>query len=192
MRNHGDSSVPNGRFAGGTREYRDALAGYDWLVNTQGFAPGRVGLLGMSLGAATVLIATGEEPRVAAVWADSSYADLDVAIQAELVRNDRPTWLRYGGYLMARIRSGDDLLSLSPLNAMSKLDGRPIFIVHGTADTRVAPSYAADLAAAIRADGGTVDPWMVEGSEHTQSILDQPAEYERRLDAFFEAALGAN
>jgi dipeptidyl aminopeptidase/acylaminoacyl peptidase len=192
MRNHGDSSVPNGRFAGGTREYRDALAGYDWLVNTQGFAPGRVGLLGMSLGAATVLIATGEEPRVAAVWADSSYADLDVAIQAELVRNDRPTWLRYGGYLMARIRSGDDLLSLSPLNAMSKLDGRPIFIVHGTADTRVAPSYAADLAAAVRADGGTVDPWMVEGSEHTQSILDQPAEYERRLDAFFEAALGAN
>ena len=192
MRNHGDSSVPNGRFAGGTREYRDALSGYDWLVNTQGYAPDRVGLLGMSLGAATVLIATGEEPRVAAVWSDSSYADLDVAIQAELVRNDRPTWLRYGGYLMARVRSGDDLLSLSPLNAMSKLDGRPIFIVHGTADTRVAPSYAADLATAVRAHGGTVDPWMVDGSEHTQSILDQPAEYERRLDAFFEAALGAN
>ncbi len=190
MRNHGDSTVPNGRFAGGTREYKDALAGYDWLVNTHGYAPDRVGLLGMSLGAATVLIATGEEPRVAAVWADSSYADIDVAIAGELERNDKPTWLRYGGYLMARIRSGDDLLSLSPLNAMAKLNGRPIFIVHGTADTRVKPSYAADLAAAVRAHGGTVDPWMVEGSEHTQSILDQPAEYERRLAAFFGAALG--
>ena len=189
MRNHGDSTVPNGRFAGGTNEYRDALAGYDWLVNTHGYAPNRVGLLGMSLGAATVLIATGEEPKVAAVWSDSSYADIDVAIAGELERNDRPTWLRYGGYLMARIRSGDDLQSLSPLGAMAKLHGRPIFIVHGTADTRVKPVWAGDLAAAVRANGGTVEPWMVEGSEHTRSILDQPAEYERRLDAFFETAL---
>ncbi len=192
LRNHGDSTVPNGRFAGGTNEYRDVLAGYDWLVNTRGFAPNRVGLLGMSLGAATVLIATGEEPKVAAVWSDSSYADIDVAIAGELERNQRPTWLRYGGYLMARIRSGDDLVSLSPLGAMAKLDGRPIFLVHGTADTRVKPAWAGELAAAVRADGGTVDPWMVEGSEHTQSILDQPAEYERRLDAFFKAALAGN
>ena len=192
MRNHGDSTVPNGRFAGGTNEYRDALAGYDWLVNTHGYAPNRVGLLGMSLGAATVLIATGEEPKVAAVWSDSSYADIDVAIAGELERNDRPTWLRYGGYLMARIRSGDDLTSLSPLGAMAKLDGRPIFIVHGTADTRVKPEWAGELAAAVRANGGTVEPWMVEGSEHTQSVLDQPAEYERRLAAFFEAALAGS
>src|SRR4029077_20545062 len=32
LRNHGDSTVVNGRFAGGTREYRDALAGFDWLL----------------------------------------------------------------------------------------------------------------------------------------------------------------
>jgi hypothetical protein len=31
---------------------------------------------------------------------------------------------------------------------------------------------------------------MVDGAEHTQAIVLQPAEYERRLDAFFEAALG--
>ena len=42
--------------------------GHDWLVNTHGFAPNRVGLLGMSLGRRRVLIATGEEPQVAAVW----------------------------------------------------------------------------------------------------------------------------
>ena len=44
LRNHGDSIVVNGRFAGGTREYRDALAGWDWLVNARGFRPDRVGL----------------------------------------------------------------------------------------------------------------------------------------------------
>ena len=190
LRNHGDSTVVNGRFAGGTREYRDALAGWDWLVTERGYRPDRVGVFGMSLGAATALIATGEEPRVAAVWADSSYGDLDLAVQAELRRNGYPTFVRYGGYIMAWVRSGDDLLSLSPLGAVAKLHGRPIFITHGTADTRISPAYAADLAAAVRANGGSVDPWMVEGAEHTQAIVLQPAEYEHRLDAFFKAALG--
>ena len=86
---------------------------------------------------------------------------------------------------MAWIRSGDDLLSLSPLQAVAKLDGRPIFITHGSADTRVSPSYAFDLAAAVRANGGTVEPWIVEGAEHTQAVVLDPAGYERRLDAFF-------
>jgi uncharacterized protein len=188
LRNHGDSTVVNGRYAGGTREYRDALGGWDWLVD-QGYAPGRVGMYGQSLGAATALIATGEEPRVAAVWEDSSYADFDVAIQAEMTRDGYPTILRYGGYLMAYLRSGDDLLAVSPIGAVAKLHGRPIFITHGGADTRLSTSYAADLAAAVRANGGTVDPWIIPGATHTQGIVLEPAEYERRLDAFFGRAL---
>jgi len=144
----------------------------------------------MSLGAATALIATGEEPRVAAVWSDSSYGDLDLAVQAELARNGYPTFVRFGGYAMAWLRSGDDLLSLSPLGAVAKLDGRPIYITHGTADTRLSPRYAVDLAAAVHAHGGSVERWMVDGAEHTQAIVLRPADYERRLDAFFEAALG--
>jgi dipeptidyl aminopeptidase/acylaminoacyl peptidase len=95
----------------------------------------------------------------------------------------------YGGYMMAWLRSGDDLLAYSPLAAVGKLNGRPIFITHGTADTRVSPTYAADLAAEVRAHGGSVDPWMVDGAQHTQAIVLQPAEYERRLDAFFKTAL---
>lgn len=190
LRNHGDSTVTNGRYAGGTREYRDALGAWDWLVDDRGFPADRVGLFGMSLGAATVLIAMGEEPRVPATWEDSSYADLDVAIQAELERNGYPTFLRYGAYLMARVRTGDDLTSLSPIGAVAKLEGRPIFITHGNADTRLSVQYAADLAAAIRANGGTVDPWIVEGAEHTEAIQLEPAEYERRLDSFFGSTIG--
>ena len=190
LRNMGESTVVDGRYAGGTREYRDALGGWDWLVDEQGYAPDRVGIYGQSLGAATSLIATGEEPCVAAVWADSSYADFDEAVQAEMARHDEPTIFRFGGYLMARIRSGDDLLGLSPTKAVAKLDGRPIFITQGAADTRLSPTYAGELADAVRAAGGQVDdPWMVPGAEHTQGIVLEPAEYERRLDRFFGAAL---
>ena len=189
MRNHGDSTVVNGRYAGGTREYADALGGWDWLV-AHGHPATRTGEFGMSLGAATALIATGEEPRVAAVWEDSSYADVDEAVAAELTRHQYPTWLRYGGYVVAQVVSGDDLLARSPVEEVARLHGRPIAITHGSADERLSVTYASELADAVRASGGSVDPWIVDGAKHTQAIALHPAEYERRLDAFFEAALG--
>jgi dipeptidyl aminopeptidase/acylaminoacyl peptidase len=190
LRNHGDSTIQNGRYAGGTKEYRDVLGAWDWLVNTKGLEPAHVGLMGFSLGAATALIATGEESRVAAMWEDSSYADLGAAIRAELARNGYPTWFEYAAYVAARVETGDDLTSLSPVRAVLKLHGRPLFITQGTADTRLSVQYATDLANAYRAAGGTVDPWIVPGSEHTAAILNHPVEYEQRLVAFFDRSIG--
>jgi len=191
MRNHGDSTIQNGRYAGGTKEYKDALGAWDWVVGTRGIKPEHVGMMGFSLGAATALIASGEEPRVAATWEDSGYADVGVAIRAELTRNGYPTWFEYAAYVAARVESGDDLTTLSPARAVVQLHGRPLFITQGTADTRLSVNYAHDLADAYRSGGGTVEPWIVEGSEHTQAIMDHPADYEGRLDAFFDRTIGA-
>jgi uncharacterized protein len=190
LRNHGDSTIQNGRYAGGTKEYRDVLGAWDWLVHAKGLAPAHVGLMGFSLGAATALIATGEESRVAAMWEDSSYADLGAAIRAELTRNGYPTWFEYAAYVAARVETGDDLTTLSPSRAVVKLHGRPLFITQGTADTRLSVQYATDLAHDYRVAGGTVDPWIVPGSEHTAAIVDHPAEYEQRLVAFFDRSIG--
>ncbi|HLO35912.1 MAG TPA: alpha/beta fold hydrolase, partial [Candidatus Deferrimicrobium sp.] len=73
LRNHGDSDIDDGRWAGGAKEYRDVLGAFDWL-RAHGVPGERIGIFGASLGAATATIATGEEPGVAALWADSSYA----------------------------------------------------------------------------------------------------------------------
>src|SRR3989442_8926520 len=121
MRNHGDSTIQNGRYAGGTKEYKDALGAWDWVVGTRGIKPEHVGMMGFSLGAATALIASGEEPRVAATWEDSGYADVGVAIRAELTRNGYPTWFEYAAYVAARVESGEDLTTLSPARPGVKL-----------------------------------------------------------------------
>ncbi len=192
LRDQGDSQIEDGRYAGGTEEYRDVLGAWDWLVSDQGVAPEQIGLFGTSLGAATALIAMGEEPRVAATWEDSSYADLHVAAQAELARNGYPTVLADSAVWIGKLISGDDLGSLSPLGAIAKLNGRPVYITHGAADTRLSVQYAYDLADAIRAQGGTVEPWIVPGADHVRAIFLQPQEYESRLAAFFETYLGAN
>ncbi|MDQ2964484.1 MAG: alpha/beta hydrolase, partial [Chloroflexota bacterium] len=120
----------------------------------------------------------------------SSYADIQEAISAELIRDHRPTFLAPGGILMARLLSGDDLASLSPLGAVRKMGIRPLFITHGTVDTRVSVKYAHDLEEARRAVGGTVESWIVDGADHVDAMALHPEEYERRLVDFFSRALG--
>jgi dipeptidyl aminopeptidase/acylaminoacyl peptidase len=189
-RDHGDATIEDGRFAAGTEEYRDVLGAWDWLQAEHGIAAGRIGLLGLSLGAATVLIATGEEPRIAATWEDSSYADLPSSIRDELRRSGYPEILDVGGVLAARILSGDDLTSRSPIDEVRKLEGRALFITHGDADERINVRYAGELAAAVRETGGTVEPWIVAGAGHTAAAFLHPEEYESRLVGFFRSALG--
>jgi fermentation-respiration switch protein FrsA (DUF1100 family) len=189
LRDHGQSQVEDGRFAGGSEEWRDALGAWDYLVNERGIAPERIGLFGASLGAATVMIATGEEPRVAAVWEDSGFSSIQAAVSAELTRNGFPTFLSSSALLAGRFISGDDIPAYSPLAAMAKLNGRPIFITHGTADTRLSVDYASDLADAVRAAGGTPEVWISEGATHVQAMFIETEEYERRLIAFFDAVL---
>lgn len=188
LRDHGDSGGDDGRYAGGTDEYLDVLGGWDWLRD-QGYAPERIGLAGISLGAATVLIAAGEEPAVAAVWADSSYAAIRVAVRAELARNGYPAVLEAGGLLMARLLAGTDLEARSPLQAVTELDGRPLAIVHGELDSRLSVDYGRELAAAAEAHGSPVEAWFVPGAEHVAAMFIHADEYERRLVAFFDTAL---
>ncbi len=185
LRNHGESGRDTGRHAGGLREAADVLGGWDWLVDDRRSGAGAVGLLGISLGAATVLIGAGDEPRVAAVWADSAYGDLEDVSRAELRRNHLPSILLYGGRLAARLLDGPGLRSRSPLRAMARLAGRPVFITHGTADTRLDVHFADQLIGAGEAAGARVERWIVEGAGHTDAIVDDPAGYERRMAAFF-------
>ena len=189
LRNHGDSQVTDGHYAAGTIEYRDVLGAWDWLVNEKKFAPENIGLFGTSLGAATVLIAMGEESKVAAVWEDSSYADINVAIDAELKRNGYPTMLKDAGVLMGKLISNHDITSKSPLMALNNLNNRPLFITHGSADTRLSVQYAYDLVAAAKAQGETIEPWIVDGSAHVMAMFDHTADYEQKLVAFFKTSL---
>lgn len=191
QRDHGDSDDEDLRFAGGTEEYLDVLGAWDWLV-AQGVPEDRIGIVGMSFGAATTVIAGGEEPRVEAVWEDSSYADMPEAMRDYLVREGYPTLLEPGGEIAARIVSGDDLTSRGPLLEIPNYAGRRLAIVHGTADTTLPVRYAEHLRAAAEAAGVDLrEFWLVQGVEHTRAAVDERTEYERRLVAFFTEALGS-
>ena len=130
------------------------------------------------------------EPAIAATWADSGFADLNVMVDDNLANNGLPAWLDGGVMLWARFISGDDLTSRRPLDAVAKLGTRPLAIVQGLADDRLNVHHAKDLAAMHATSVPGFEPWLVPRAVHLQAAFAEPAEYERRLVEFFGANLG--
>ena len=148
-------------------------------------------MFGASLGAATVTIATGEEPRVAATWADSSYADFATAASEYARDKGYPGWVAGTAVPIGHLLGDTALGTRDPVDEIGHLAGRPFFIVHGLADKTIPPHHAIDLAEAAARAGTPVEPWLVPGAEHTQEMLVEPDRYEARLIAFFTASLGS-
>ncbi|HSM34366.1 MAG TPA: alpha/beta fold hydrolase [Anaerolineae bacterium] len=190
LRDHGASTVEDGRVAGGAKEYRDVLGAVDWLVD-QGAAPDRIGLFGTSMGAASAIIAAGQDERVAAVWAESSYADIMRRIADGLEEAGLPRWLAPIAQPLARIVSGDDIGSPSLPGELANLRGRHLFIVHGTLDGLIDVSHAEILDSAARSAGVLTERWIVADAGHVDAMFVQPDEYERRVGDFFRAAFGS-
>lgn len=189
MRNHGDSEVDTGHMGVGNKEYLDVLGAWDWLQTAQGFPAERIGVVGQSLGGGTTLIAFGQEPRLAAIWVDSPYSDLQQIITEELVRNNYPTFLMPSGIWVARLARGEDLLAHSPQEAVRNNVGRPMFIVHGDGDKRINVHHTLDLQTLAQQTNANLTTWVVPGADHIETMLLYPPEYEQRLTDFFTQAL---
>ena len=189
MRDHGESDIEDGRAAVGNEEYQDLLGAWDWLVDEKQFTPDRIGVLGESLGAGTTLIAFGKEPRLAAAFVDSPYSDLPQIIDEELARNNYPLFLAPGGIFMARVIAGDNLVQYSPRDAITNNAGRPIYIVHGTADTRINVQHTRQLAELAKQAGANVEVWIPEDVGHVEAVFAASVEYEERLVTFFRESL---
>ena len=74
----------------------------DWL-RQRGIAPGQIGVLGLSLGAVVSIGAAAEEPAIAAVATDSSFADINTLIAEQWEKaSGLPKPFLYAALLMAR------------------------------------------------------------------------------------------
>ncbi|MEM9773892.1 MAG: alpha/beta fold hydrolase [Chloroflexota bacterium] len=186
VRDAGDSDYEDGRSAIGNEEYLDALGGFDWLQTEK--KHDTVAVLGNSLGAATALIAFAQEPKLAAAFVDSPFDNLPQIIQEELVREGYPPFLYASGLIAARMR-GDNIAFNNPHDAINNANGRPIFVTHGTADTRIGVHHTEQLAERASAAGENVSVWIIDDVEHVKAVGKMPIEYEKRMLDFFNNAL---
>jgi dipeptidyl aminopeptidase/acylaminoacyl peptidase len=189
MQNYGESGKDNGHTSAGNKEFQDVLGAWDYLIKVKGYQPDRIGLYGASLGGATTLIAFGQEPRLAAAFIDSPFTNLPELMKNELARHNIPTFFETLAILMARLTTGDNLLAHSPSDAINMDNGRPIFIVHGTGDTRISVNQTRELVALAQAKGANLSVWMPDGVEHIGAMFVLTNQYEQKLVNFFRTAL---
>ena len=161
------------------------MGAFDYLVK-RGVDPGRTGLLGFSMGAATSILAAAEEPRITAVVADSPYADASDLIAREAARKTPfPLWLMPifipTAKLMAKGIYGIDIGELVPERAVSRLP-YPILVIHGTGDQRV-PLEQGRRVADAAAEGSLL--WQAPGVDHVDAFLTYPDEYVERVTEYF-------
>ena len=73
LRGHGQSS--DARLSFGIHEHRDILGAVDWL-RAQGYPAGSIGVLGVSLGGVSAILAAAHEPAIGATVSDCAFAEL--------------------------------------------------------------------------------------------------------------------
>ena len=189
LRDHGKSTVEDGRVSLGTKEYKDVIASVDWLVKDKGFSVQRIGLYGDSMGAATAAIAFGIDNRIQSLVLDNGFLDLYTIVKEELEREGYPSWLAKGAIWAAEIFGSERLLDLSPKLAFTNHANRPIFAMHGTADTRVLPHHTADMKTLGEQNGANLITWFAENAEHSDIKYMYSDEFSKRVVKFFSDSL---
>ena len=178
-------------------EQRDVLGAVDFLRSGPIPYPalGRtfiIGGWGVSMGAATLLMATAQEPAIRAVASDSAYADIIPILEREVPKGGHlPPSFTPGALIAANVLYGMDFYAVRPEDVVANIAPRPILFIHGTSDTYVPPSNMDTLAAAARtASNANVQTWLVPGAAHAQSFNTEGTVYVDRVVAFYNAALG--
>ncbi len=197
LSDNGGDTVGNGRIGMGYSERWDVLGAYDYLIG-QGFAPDQIGLVGVSMGAVSSLLAAAAEPRIRAVWADSPYTRTDTIAAEQAEKFGFPRLIVPGGMVWALLATGDRLWEAAPLDLGPTLaaNHQAISLIQCDRDSFVVQRHGEDLQAAYAAAQVQSALWIVAcnlpapSNNHTAGFTVQPEEYLRRLDGFFRKSLG--
>jgi uncharacterized protein len=187
LRNHGQSDDET--TTQGVREAGDLKAAIDWLEANK--APEKIALLGSSMGGVTVLNEADDDDRIDAVIVESTHATMANAAQARIEEAGYPLALpgSWAVLLGALVRTGEDISSADAVQAIARLDERPVLIISGGQDHSIGPNDASDLNAAADEAGSPVELDVCEEATHAASLQACPETYPGWVLGFLERSL---
>jgi pimeloyl-ACP methyl ester carboxylesterase len=157
-------------------------AALDYLSRRPDVDRGRIAGLGLSLGGEVLLEATGRDPRLRAVISDGAARPRDGWKASDVSLGERVI----GTLGMQAVRGISGMRPAPSLFAsLPRIAPRPALLIASGGDPTEIPTNRA-----YRDAGGTnVALWTLPESAHTGGLRTRPAEYERRVIAFLDAAL---
>ncbi len=184
QRCHGESG--GNLISYGIRERYDILSWLDWLDQNHPGYP--VYLCGVSMGAATVLMAAGLPiaGRVVGIVADCGYSDPKEIVRLTLKKSvggiSGPTLAAVD--LNCKLKDKFSLGDYSPVEAMASNTEIPCLFIHGDADKLVPWDMTFENYYACQAPK---DMLIVPGAAHAMSFVVAPDAYKKKLQDFFAA-----
>ena len=188
LRGNGDSD--GDRFSLGYLERRDVAAAVEHLTG-RGFREDRIALIGISMGAGTVLQSLPLHPNVGAVVADSSYTDARTIVTEDLeLVAGVPSWFTPGVMLWSKLAFGLDGEQVRPVEVVRAHPERAFLFIHCGGDKLIAPHHAYELRAASANPAS--DLWMAAACQHSWAFNTYPTAYEAHLHTFLESQIPAH
>lgn len=186
LRAHGESGGESVTW--GVYEKYDLDAWIDWIGRR--FPRGKVGVHGVSMGAATALMHAGldeRNPRAAFYIADSSYAELEPLLK-EKIREKLdleeaaflPDLLFFYGNIVSYYKERFTFCQSSPLEAARHIK-TPTLYLHGEADELIPPEASRLLYDHTPAPKAL---YTFPGAKHASSIYQDRRRYEQVVEAF--------
>ncbi|MGC8638893.1 MAG: alpha/beta hydrolase [Isosphaeraceae bacterium] len=181
LRGHGQSD--SSRLTLGRRERRDIRTVMSWAEEV-GFSDDRIGWLGYSMGASTILLEAAQNPGIQVAVMDSPYGDLPEVLRTQLSKHSHlPSWFNPGILSAARWVFGVRTDDLVPIRAARSWGNRPLLLIHGESDSIVPVSQAWRLASAA---GATCLTKTMPGVEHVGAYEADPQGYVGLIETFFQ------
>lgn len=180
-RGHGESE---GNYIGfGWHERKDYLQWIQKVLAENGSEEELV-LFGVSMGAATVMMTSGENlpANVKAIIEDCGYSSVteELTYQLNQLFNLPPVPLIQVTSFVTKLRAGYFFSEANTINQLKK-NKVPMFFIHGDADTFV--PYAM-LDEVYEATDVPKEKWIVHGAEHAKSYATDPELYKEKITAF--------
>jgi len=188
QRNSGESSCTTGRHTAGQVESDDFAQVARWALDNGFASPGKLGMFGVSGGGIATSVLPAKTPEVSAFAIESAIFDFAATATREVEYQGFPGFLWRLADVASRLR-GDNLQEVPIAQAVEALDGRPMMILHGTSDQRLAFEEAVKLASfgAMAGQSVVLEPFV--GSDHTEGMLTEPERYQELLGQFFRDSL---
>ncbi|MBR4669665.1 MAG: alpha/beta hydrolase [Butyrivibrio sp.] len=177
-----------GKYVGyGYDDRLDIMEWIYWIVKRDPDA--HILLHGMSMGAATTLMTTGENlpSNVKAAISDSSYSRLveQFASSYKLFKGSfvpLPIAL-FISRIVILLRSGFDINKVNPVDAVKRSE-TPTLFIHGDDDTLIDPHMCSTLYEAAKCPKKYC---MILGSEHIEAVVKDPDNFWGKIRKFLES-----
>ncbi len=172
-------------------EISDGFKSVEYLISECDADPGRIGILGLSMGGvvgAVVAGSLGEKIKSCVLMNPVGRPLEDVsAIAFSRSVNVATFPVEWDSFLFGR-EFFDDIKKIEPLEVIKKAVC-PVLVVNGSNDQSVLPVRSKEYIEAVNNNGGTAELFIIEGADHVFSSVKWEREVIEKVNDWFSTTL---